>query len=62
MTYKLLIPGTTVDTVPVDFKLDNFMLKEEMRISSFRADFHEAFEVTFLLLVWKKFIQKPFWK
>ena len=51
MKYKLLIPGTTVDTVPVAFKLDNFMLREEMRISSFRADFHEAFEATFLLLV-----------
>ena len=47
MKYKLLIPGTIVDTVSVDFKLDNFMLRKEMRISSFRADFHEAFEATF---------------
>ena len=29
MKYKLLILGTTVDTVPVDFKLDNFMLREK---------------------------------
>ena len=35
MKYKLLIPGTTVDTVPVDFKLDDFMLKEEMRTFKF---------------------------
>ena len=62
MKYKLLIPGTTVDTVPVDFKLDNFMLRKEVRISSFRADYHEAFEATFLLLVQKKIIQKPFWR
>ena len=27
MKCKLLIPGTTGDTVPVDFKVDNFMLK-----------------------------------
>ena len=51
MKYKLLNPGATADTVSVDFKLDHFMLREEMRISSFRADFHEAFEATFLLLV-----------
>ena len=52
MKYKLLIPGTIVDTVPVvDYKRDNFMLREEMRISSFRADFHEAFKATFILLV-----------
>ena len=34
MKYKLLIPGATV-TVPVDFKLDNFMLREAMRIFKF---------------------------
>ena len=51
MKYKSLILGITEDTVPEDFKLDNFMLREEMRISSFRADLHEAFEATFLLLV-----------
>ena len=48
------------DTVPVDFKLDNFMLREKMRISGFCADFHKAFEATFVLLVEKKFVQKPF--
>ena len=35
MKYKLLIPGTNVDTVPVDYKLDNFMLREEMRVFKF---------------------------
>ena len=48
MKCKLLIPGTTGDTVPVDFKLDK-MLRKEMRVSSFRVDFHEAFKATFLL-------------
>ena len=35
MKYKLLIPGTTVDTVPVDFKVNNFILKGPMRIFKF---------------------------
>ena len=48
MKYKLLLnPSTTVDTVRVEYKLDNFMLKGAMRFSSFHADFHKAFEATF---------------
>ena len=47
MKYKLLNPSTTVDTVRVEYKLDNFMLTEATRFSSFHADFHEAFEATF---------------
>ena len=57
MKYKLLNPSTTVDTVPVDFKLDNFMLRGAMKeFSSFVADFHETFEAT------KKVMQKPMWR
>ena len=32
---KLLNPSTTADKVPVDFKLDNFMLRGAMRILKF---------------------------
>ena len=35
MKHKLLITGTTGDTVPVDFKVDNFMLRGAMRIIKF---------------------------
>ena len=51
MKYKLLNPSTTVDTVPEDFKLDNFMMRGAMRIFKFSYDFYEAFEAIFLLLV-----------
>ena len=59
MKYKLLNPSTTVDTVPVDFKLDNFMLRRAIKFFKFSSDFHEAFEAIFLLLVQKKIVQKP---
>ena len=47
MKYKLLNPSTTVDTVRVEYKLDNFMLRGAMKFSSFYVDFHEVFEATF---------------
>ena len=33
--YKVLNPSTTADKVPVDFKLDNVMLRGAMRIFKF---------------------------
>ena len=32
---QIIIPRTTVDTVPIDFKLDNFMLRGALRIFKF---------------------------
>ena len=32
---QIIIPRTTVDTVPIDFKLDKFMLRGAMRIFKF---------------------------
>ena len=32
---RLLNPGTSADTVPVHFKLNNFMLREAIRIFRF---------------------------
>ena len=32
---QIIIPRTTVDTVPIDFKLDNFMFRGAMRIFNF---------------------------
>ena len=50
----MLNPSNTVDTVKEDFKLDNFTLRGAMKIFKLSRRLFEAFEATFLLLVWKK--------
>ena len=47
---QIIISCATVDTIPVDFELDNFMLRGAMTIFKFSSDFQEAFKAIFLFL------------
>ena len=42
MKYKLLNPSTTADTVPMGFKLENFMLRGAIRIFKFSCRLYRS--------------------
>ena len=54
MKYKLLNPSTTVDTVHVDFKLDNFMLRGAMRILKFSRRLSRSIRSDFFIISLEK--------
>ena len=61
--YKLLKPSTTANKVPVDFELDNFMLRGAMTIFQvFMPTFTKHFKRLFYYQFSKKVGQKPLWR
>ena len=47
-------PSTTVDTVPLDFKLDNFTLRRAMRILKFLRRFSRSISSNFFTISLEK--------
>ena len=47
-------PSTTVDTVPSDFKLDNFTLREAMKLVKFLRRFSRSISSNFFKISLKK--------
>ena len=59
---QIIISGTTVDTVPVDFKLDNFMLRGTMRIFNFSHRLSGNICSDFFIIRFEKIYAKTFWR
>ena len=58
MKYKLLNPSTTVDQVPVDFKIDNFMLRGAMSIFKFSCLLSRSIWSDFVIISLEKSCSK----
>ena len=58
MKYTLLNPCTSVDTVPVDFKLDNCMLRRTVRIFKFSCQLSRSIGSDFFIISLEKIYAK----
>ena len=59
---EIIIPCTTLDTVPKDFKLDNFMLRGAMRIFKFLCRLSLSICSDFCITRFEKSYAKTFWR
>ena len=59
---QVIIPCTTLDTVPIDFKLDNFMLRREMKICKFSRRLSRSICSDFFITRFEKIYPKTFWR
>ena len=57
-----IIPCITLDTVPIDFKLDNFMLRGAMRIFKFSRRLSRSICSNFFIIRFEKNYAKTFWR
>ena len=58
----IIIPRTTLDTVPMDFKLDNFMMRGAMKIFKFSRRLLRSICSDFFIISFEKIYAKKFWK